>query len=122
MMKQTRRTQLRYKGTVDFSGGAYGILKGLVEREIEIEGGIEERSVGVATNEGGGTGFHQPDNDLQQRWRELELLERENKVREHVVRIAESESKVDSTLQIQVGVIGHVFSAPNTNKRYGSKQ
>lgn len=44
----------------------------------------------MGTNDGGGTELLPRDSHLQRRRRELGLLERENKEREHAVRIAES--------------------------------
>lgn len=37
--RPSRRTELHYNGVVDFSGGAYGILKAAVEREREMKEG-----------------------------------------------------------------------------------
>lgn len=64
--RQSRRMELHYKGVIDFGGGAYGILKVAVEREIEMEGGIE----------GTGTGLLLLGGDLQRRQRAVELKDR----------------------------------------------
>ena len=44
--RQSRRTELHYKGVVDFSGGAYGILKAAVERELAMERSAERTGTG----------------------------------------------------------------------------
>ncbi|CAM9122195.1 unnamed protein product [Ectocarpus sp. 12 AP-2014] len=89
--KQTRRFQLRYKGEVDFSGGAYGILKGAVKREIEMERGEKERSVEEGTGEGGG---QLKEREQAVREREQAVKEREHAVREREQAVREHEKAV----------------------------
>ncbi|CAM9413830.1 unnamed protein product [Pylaiella littoralis] len=81
MTKQTRCFQLRYKGEVDFSGGAYGILEGAVEREIEMEGGDKEKSCNVQLKE----------REQAVREREQAVKEREQAVREREQAVRERE-------------------------------
>lgn len=107
--RQSRRTELHYKGVVDFSGGAYGILKAAVERELAMERGAE----------GTGTGSIQPDMDLQRRQLAVELKEMkerelELKKREQVVLEREQALKAKPSGALQSQVIpsvskSHVF-------------
>lgn len=84
---QSRAIHGKYKGQVDFKGGAYGILKGAVARQLELDECVEERSAGGgAHEEGGGT-------ELHRRQCAVELTERENKAREHAVQIMQRENK-----------------------------
>ena len=46
-------THEKYKGAVDFCGGAYGILKGAVQREREMTEGGTASSAGAGVKEGG---------------------------------------------------------------------
>lgn len=55
-----------------------------VERESEMKG-----SAGAGANQGTGKELQPEDSGVQRRQREVELLERENKAREHAVRVAE---------------------------------
>lgn len=77
-------THEKYKGAVDFCGGAYGILKEAVRRERDMARGGTACSAGAGGGNEGGI-------DLQRRRLELEMLERENKARAEAVQITERE-------------------------------
>lgn len=64
----------KYKGAVDFCGGAYGILQGAVQREREMTGGDKPSSAGAGVKEGTGVDA-QLELDLKARRLELEKLE-----------------------------------------------
>lgn len=66
----------KYKGAVDFCGGAYGILKGAVQREREMGEGGKASSAGAVVNERTGAELRMQ-RDLELKDRELELLRRE---------------------------------------------
>lgn len=89
---QSRAIHSKFKGQVDFKGGAYGILKGAMMRDLEMEGGGTERS--------------DESSELQQMRTEIDLLERKNKAREHELDLMEREqalrAKTGGALQSQV--------------------
>ena len=87
-------THEKYKGAVDFCGGAYGILKGAVQREREMAGGGTASSAGAGVKEGTGTGLLQPDMDLQRRQRAVELKERELQLMERELEVKKREMKM----------------------------
>lgn len=76
---QSRATHAKYKGQVDFKGGAYGILKGAMERDLEVEGG------GTESDES---------RELQQMRLRIELLERENRAKERALDLVKREQEM----------------------------
>lgn len=79
---QSRAIHAKYKGQVDFTGGAYGILEGAMKRDLEMEGSDKSR-------------------ELQQMKLRIESLESENRVRERAAQKTERENKArDAAIQI----------------------
>lgn len=97
---QSRAIHSKYKGRVDFKGGAYGILKAAVERELEMERGVGGTS----------TGLLQPDQDLQRRQRAVELKERELQAKEREIELKKRELDMverEQALKAKTGVALH---------------
>ena len=69
----------KFKGQVDFKGGAYGILKGAMERDLAMEGGGTESS----------DESRKMQQMMQQMQQRIDLLERENRAKEHALDLAE---------------------------------
>ena len=87
----------KYKGAVDFCGGAYGILKGAVKRERDMTEGGTASSAGAGVKEGGtassaGAGVEEGNGkelrDIENREREARLvaLQLDNMEREQALK------------------------------------
>lgn len=70
-------THNKYRGVIDFCGGAYGILKGAVKRALEMAGCGMESSVEAGANEGTGKELQPEDSDMRRRLQAVEIEERE---------------------------------------------
>lgn len=100
--RQSRRAELHYKGVIDFSGGAYGILKAAVEREREMEGGLEGmgagagEGAGAGAKEGTGKELQPEDSDTRRRLQDIEIKERELRELELELDLMERRQKLQS--------------------------
>lgn len=86
--RQTRRVQRYYEGTIDFSGGAYGVVEGSEKRRLEMERNEEGKELVCAIDK---PGEDNSDLQLQLRWYKLELTERELRVKELELQMRERE-------------------------------
>ncbi|CAM9835264.1 unnamed protein product [Ectocarpus sp. 6 AP-2014] len=89
-IRQSRRVQRGYEGTIDFSGGAYGVVEGSEKRRLEMEKHEKGKRVVCAIEK---TEEDNSDLQLQLRWCKLQLKERELQVRELELQMRERESK-----------------------------
>ncbi|CAM9998227.1 unnamed protein product, partial [Hapterophycus canaliculatus] len=102
----------KYKGVVDFCGGAYGILKGAVQRERGMAGGGTASSAGAGVKEGADTDLQRRQRAVELKERELQLMERELEAKKREMKILEREqalkAKTSGALQSQV-----ILQCPN---------
>ena len=77
-------THEKYKGAVDFCGGAYGILKGAVQRGREMTEGGTASSAGAGVEEG--TGKELRDIEIRERKARVSALELDNMEREQALK------------------------------------
>lgn len=97
-IRQSRRVQRNYEGTIDFSGGEYGVVEGSEKRRLEMERHEKGKGMACAIEK---SGEDNSDLQLQLRWCKLELKERDLHVRELELQMREREEKKNESPNVK---------------------